>query len=564
MTNLFLELGLIVALAGGLSIIAHALRQPLIVAYIVTGILISPFLGGVERETIATLSHVGVALLLFIVGIGLSPTVLRRIGRVAIITGLIQIALVALGGFFLVHAMGVGAIPALYSAAALAFSSTIIVVRLLGERQQLEGLRGQLSVGILLIQDLVAVFLLMGLSAVEKNGLQSGQFFALGVRGAVLLLVAGLLGVYVLPRVMRYAARSQELLLVLSLAWLFAVATVFSVAGFSIEVGALVAGVALSVSVYRFEISARLSSMRDFFVILFFVLLGPSLNLSTVSFVLVPAIILTIFVLMVKPLVVMMALGALGYTRRTYFAVGMALAQVSEFSFILLAHGVRRAGVPEEMMTLIILVGIFTIIISTYLIHYNDRLYRFFEPVLGIFERPRSVEPRAEKKRAPSYILFGHNRIGYTLLDYLEKTKANVLVVDYDPLMVDALQKKKIAVQYGDAGDTEMLRRLPWKNVQYVISTIPREDVNTLLIATVRREKHRARVVVTSHDIDEALRLYKRGADFVIMPHFLGGTFMVDTLKRTTTDGAYFKGVKERALRELRARQKEGHEHPKF
>lgn len=564
MTNLFLELGLIVAVAGGLSIIATALRQPLIIAYIATGIIVAPFILGSERETMEVLSQIGVALLLFIVGLGLNPSVLKKIGRVAFLTGAIQIAFIGACAYVIGRFFGYDALPSLYIAAALAFSSTIIVVHILGERGQLERLHGSIAVGILLVQDIVAIFLLMAGTGAGLTAVDGQEIIMLAFRGIALLFVLAIIGVYVMPRVTRTIATSRELLFIVSLAWLFVVAGVFYTSGFSIEVGALLAGVTLSLSVYRFEIGARLRSIRDFFIILFFVLLGFSTDLSQVIEVWPIVVALLLLAIIIKPLIIMFVMGRLGYTRRTYFFTGISLAQISEFSFILLAQGVRGGAVPEELTTTITLVGIISIAASTYFMYYGERLYRVFGRVAGVFERADAPQELRETVAAPRFILFGHNRIGYAIVEYLRKRHLPTLVVDYDPAVVEHCEAQGVPVRYGDAGDDELLHSLPWQRVECIISTIPTEEVNMLLLQAGRRYHKGARVFVTSHDIDEALRLYKAGASFVIMPHFLGGTFLADLLARAKSDRHYVERMKRRGLAELRARKTLGHSHPRY
>lgn len=564
MTNLFLELGLIVALAGGLSLVASALKQPLIIAYIATGILASPLIFFGERETIEVLAQIGVALLLFIVGLGLNPTVLKKIGRVALVTGVIQMGVIAAAAYALMRFFGYDAMPSLMMGAALAFSSTIIVVHILGERAQLERLYGHITVGILIVQDIAAVFLLMAATSAGVGMISAEEVAMLAFRGVALLFVLLIVGLYVMPRVAQGAAKSRELLFIMSLAWLFVVAGVFYTAGFSLEVGALLAGVTLSMSVYRFEISARLRSIRDFFIILFFVLLGLSTDLSYVATVWPWVLTLSALVIVGKPLLIMFVMGRLGYTRRTYFFVGISLAQISEFSFILVALGVSGGTVPEELLTTVMLVGIITITLSTYLMYYGEQLFRVLERVVGVFECRDVARETEEQRHEPRYLLFGHNRIGYAIVEYLRKMRIPFLVIDYDPAVIERMAAQGIPARYGDAGDEDLLQSLPWRNVQCILSTIPTEEVNMLLLRAGRRYRRQARVLVTSHDIDEALRLYQAGASFVIMPHFLGGNFVAELLAALKREPTSLQRVKRRALMELRARKALGHDHPHY
>ncbi len=562
MTNLFLELGLIVALAGGLSLVASALKQPLIIAYIATGILASPLIFFGERETIEVLAQIGVALLLFIVGLGLNPTVLKKIGRVALVTGVIQMAVIAAVAYALTRFFGYDTMPSLMMGAALAFSSTIIVVHILGERAQLERLYGTITVGILIVQDIAAIVLLMAFTSAGVGMANAEELGMLAFRGVALLFVLVIVGLYVMPRVTRTVATSRELLFILSLAWLFVVAGIFYTAGFSIEVGALLAGVTLSMSAYRFEISARLRSIRDFFIILFFVLLGLSTDFSHVAAVLPWVLILSALVMVGKPLIIMFVMGRLGYTRRTYFFTGISLAQISEFSFILVALGVTAGTVPEELLTTVTLVGIITITLSTYLMYYGGQIFRALERVVGIFERRDSTREIEDQHHEPKFLLFGHNRIGYAIVEYVRKTRTPLMVIDYDPAVVERLEVQGVPVRYGDASDAELLHSLPWQKIECILSTIPTEEVSMLIIQAGRRYRRHARVFVTSHDIDEALRLYQAGASFVIMPHFLGGNFLADALAHMKRETRYVERIRRRALAELRARKALGHSHP--
>ncbi|OGL89489.1 hypothetical protein A3H75_01295, partial [Candidatus Uhrbacteria bacterium RIFCSPLOWO2_02_FULL_51_9] len=488
----------------------------------------------------------------------------KKIGGVALVTGVIQIAVIGGLAFMMGQWFGYGVLSSLYLAAALAFSSTIVVVHVLTERGHLEKLYGTITVGILLVQDVVAVVLLMGMSTFSLSDASEEGMLMLVARGGILLFVLGIAGAYILPHVVRSIARSRELLFIFSLAWLFVVAGVFYTWGFSVEVGALLAGVALSVSVYRFEISARLRSIRDFFIIVFFVLLGLSADIDSITLVLPAALLLSLVVIIGKPLVVMIVMGLLGYTRRAYVPAGLALAQISEFSFILIARGFDTGALPAEFMTLITLVGLISITASTYFIHYSEPLIRFLGPVVALFERASAVA-RSEKEGAkPEVLLFGHNRIGYAVMEYFRKKHASLLVIDYDPAIVERVSAQGVPVRYGDASDEDLLASLPWEHVRYVISTIPEEEVSMLIVRVVERYRKGATVIVTSHDIDEALRLYERGASFVIMPHFLGGDFLVQMLQDMAKRPVALRAARRHALLELRARKQLGQAHPRY
>ena len=269
--ELFIELTFIILLALITSIIANVLKQPLIIAYILTGVLVTSFFVDLITFSEVTLifSKIGIAFLLFLVGLNLNPRVIKEIGVVATVTGLGQIVFTSVIGFILSLYLGFSVVESLYISVALTFSSTIIIMKLLSDKDDLDTLYGKISIGFLIVQDLVAIFMLMLIPLLSNNlGISS---LALSIlRGAFLILFIWILSVYVLPKITKQIAKNQELLFLFSIGWCFLVASLFYYSGFSIEIGALLAGIGLSMSPYRLEIAYKVKPLRDFFIIIFF------------------------------------------------------------------------------------------------------------------------------------------------------------------------------------------------------------------------------------------------------------------------------------------------------
>jgi Kef-type K+ transport system membrane component KefB len=438
----FALLLLICALAGAAAV---RLRQPVLIAYIVVGIAVGPAGFGLvtAHDQIDLLAQVGVAVLLFAVGLKLDLHHIRHIGPVALATGLGQLTFTIVIGFALVLALGKGAMEALYVAVALTFSSTIIIVKLLSDKRELDSLHGRIAVGFLIVQDLAVVIAMMSMSALRSTGADEpssagwvGVLLSLGWRLAAAAAAMYVLMRWVLPALVAAMARSQELLLVFAIAWGVALAALGEWAGFSKEAGAFLAGFSLASTPYREAMNARLTGIRDFLLLFFFIELGAKLELSSLGAEALPAIVLSLFVLIGNPLIVMAIMGYMGYRRRTGFMAGLTVAQLSEFSLVFVAMGITLGHVGVQALSLTTLVGLVTITVSTYMILYSHRLYAWCEPWLGWFERKDPFRERALESPPPpsDVIVFGKPFISNPDLVERLRTNAPLAEVDFSTL----------------------------------------------------------------------------------------------------------------------------------
>jgi len=563
--TLFLEISLIIILAVLISSLVKLLRQPLIIGYILTGILVSPlFLDVVKSaDTLATFSQLGIAFLLFIVGINLNPRAFKDVGGVALATGLGQVLFTAIIGFILSLALGFSVIPALYISIALTFSSTILIMKLLSDKHALGTLYGKISIGLLLVQDLIVILMLVTISTFSKGIALPNLILQLASKGVGLIILIFLVSYFVLPKIKKFVGDSQEYLFIFAIAWLFACASLFSYAGFSLEIGALIAGIALSISPFHHEISSKVRPLRDFFIVLFFIFLGSQISFGNITAYLLAAVIFSLFVLIGNPLIVMIVMGLLGFTKRNSFMVGLIVAQISEFSLILVALGVRLGHISQDILSLVTVVGLITIAGSTYMILYAEKLYAKFSKYLFIFERKGSkIDEHLPPEKDYDIILFGCNRVGFDLLEAFKRRKDNFVVIDFNPNTIMDLKKEKIPCRYGDATDIELLNELNFEKAKMIVSTIPTLEINLFLIHEIKKTNQKPIIIAVSHDIDDTNKLYKAGASYVLMPHFLGGHFVSDMIEKNKFDlKEYLKEQKEHK-KILEERKKKGHEHP--
>ena len=317
---------------------------------------------------------------------------------------------------------------------------------------------------------------------------------------------------------------------------------------FSIEAGALIAGISLSMSPFRYEISSKLKPLRDFFILLFFVVLGSQMVFSSVSSMIVPIIIFSFFILIGNPLIVMIIMGLMGYTKRNALFTGLAMAQISEFSLIVVALGVKIGHISGEVLSFVTIIGIITIAGSSYYMLYNDRIYNYIYKYLRIFERKgRKIdEHKYYQKDKYSILLFGYHRIGFDLVETFKKMKKSFMVIDSNPDKVIELAKQGVDCRYGDADDIEFLNELNIKETKMIVSTIPDLDTNLLLIKIAKELNKDSIIIVVSNHFDNSVRLYEAGADYVIMPHLLGGKHTSLMIQKNGFDAKKF--MKEKLM----------------
>ncbi|MDP1706573.1 MAG: cation:proton antiporter [bacterium] len=534
MTTGLLEIALLIGVAAVLGIIAKFLKQPVILAYLASGLLIGHFgfFNPQTKEIFGTLSELGIMFLLFLVGLEINYSSLRLVGKSSVIIGLSQIFFTGIIGWVLASWLGFSLIPSLYIGVALTFSSTVIVVKLLSDKKDSNSLYGKITIGALLIQDFFVILLLILLAGIFQAENQVNWTITLIItlfKGIALFGIMLWLGRKILPYIFDKIARSQELLFLLSLAWLFLLAAVISKIGFSVEIAGFLAGLALANSSENYQISSRIRPLRDFFIMIFFVVLGSSIVFSDFGNLLVPIIVFSLFVLIGTPLIVTIIMGLMGYRKRTGFLTGLAMAQISEFSFVLAAMGLKIGHLDERSVALIAIIGIITIAISSYMIVYSDNIYRVFRKILNIFERKHTKEkfllPEGFHR---SVVLIGCHRIGQSLAANLPKEK--LLIIDFDPDVIDRLKRQGYVCLFGDISDEEILETSNLEEAELVISTSPHLEDSLTLLGWLSRIKNQARIIVRAETEEDAHILYRHGADYVILPEMTSGQYLGKTI----------------------------------
>jgi len=538
----FLQTTAVLVLAALIGFVGSKLKQPLIVSFIAVGILAGPHVLDLIRDPLSLklLAEIGITVLLFIVGLKLDLAMIRTMGRVALATGLGQVIFTSLGGFAIARALGMAVVESLYVAVALTFSSTIIIVKLLSDKREVDALHGRIAIGFLIVQDLAVVLAMIALSSLGTDGGAQGSLTAELVRVVAtgLAFVVGVLGLFRwgLPTLLQQLARLPELLVLFAIAWAVGLAALGEWLGFSKEVGAFLAGVSLASTPFRDAIGTRLVSLRDFLLLFFFIHLGAGLDLARLGVEIIPALVFSIFVLIGNPLIVMVIMGVMGYRKRTGFLAGLTVAQISEFSLILVGLGANLGHIDQDTVALVTLVGLVTIALSTYMILYSAPLYRWLAPYLGVFERrvPYREETPAERETLAmprvDVLIFGLGTYGSSIVRGLRRRGQEVVGVDFDPQVLRYWREQGVPVLYGDMEDPDLLEHLPIRHTRWVLSAVPDRNATTSLVSLLRAAHFSGKLALTARSPADAEHYHALGADLVLRPFADAAEQAVDAL----------------------------------
>lgn len=568
------DIGIIIILATLLAVLLKIFKQPLIPAYVLAGFLLGPYGLALitSQSVIQTLSEMGVAFLLFVVGIEMDFDRLKSIGLIATIGGSLQIIILGVFGWLIGIFLGLSSVEAVYCGLIVAFSSTMVVIKLLGDKAELDTLHGRIVIGFLLMEDIFAILTLLILSNFNTvaNGSIAPVLGVMFLKIAIILFVSWILAKFVFPPLFKVAADNQEMLFLLAITTCFVFAFFSNIIGLSIAIGAFIAGLSLANLPYNYEIMAKVKALLMFFTTIFFASLGMKIRLVSFSALILPLIIFVLFISIGKPFITSIVCSLFGYKRRTALLTSISVAQTSEFSLIIVALGmsplIAHLGPSSIVPSLAIFLAIITMVITSYTIKFDEKIYDKIKHFFGFLNKigagSRELD-LVDLKNDYDVLLIGHDRIGYTILQTLLKQNRKVLVIDYNPEVVRQLVSKGIDCIYGDVSDLEVLERVNVKKLKFIISTVNESYDNIGVMKHVKKMGSKAIIFVTSTKVDDALELYDHGADYVILPHFLGGHHVSVMLEEETFDLDSLLKNKLNHIEELNHRKKVGHEHPR-
>lgn len=552
--DLLSNIGLAIVVATAFALLAKACRQPLLLAYLVAGIVLGPELGfGLikDRESITLISEIGLILLLFIIGLEIDLKKLLAAGRTLIISGVSQfIICAALGiGFFLLIGFQLegGRLDALYLAVAMALSSTMIVVKVLYDKFELTTLPGRITLGILVFQDIWAIlFLSLQPSLLTP---QAAVILLSFVKGAGLVALSLLMSRYLLARLFAYVAKIPELLLVTAIAWCFLISGIAGELELSREMGALVAGVSLSTFPYNIDVISKVINIRDFFVTLFFVGLGLQIPVPTVSLV-VYAAVASLFLILTRFLSIFPVLYLMKNGLRASLIPSINLAQMSEFSLVIASIGLSFQHIDPQAVGILTFVFAITSVLSTYMIQYNHQIQGIMAPVLikaGFSDVDRDGSEQKVMETPREIVFLGFFREASSIFHEMESLEdgsessltRRVMVIDFNPVVHQELNKRGVKCIYGDISSVDTLHHAHLEPAKVVVSTIPdsilRGTTNLNILHLARRICPEARVIVAANTIQTARHLYEEGADFVYVPRIHSARQAAEVIAKALT-----------------------------
>ena len=570
------SVGIAIIAATVMSFVGHVLKQPLLLAYIAAGVMIGPGIGFglvANLRDIETIAHIGLILLLFLIGLEIDIKKLKESGRSLIVSGLFQFiicVLLGMGFFYLLgYGIGGGRYDLLYLSACCALSSTAIVVKLLYGKFEIDTLAGRITLGVLVFQDIWAIILL----GIQPN-LSNPQVLMIllsFIKGAALVAVSLLLSKYVLPRLFRTVSKVPELVLVSSLGWCFLICGLAGYLDLSLEMGALIAGIAISTFPYNIDVMAKVVNIRDFFVTLFFVGLGMQIpNPMGNPGILATAGVVSLFLIGSRFFSIYPLLYFLKNGNRVSILTSINLSQISEFSLVITALGMKAGHIGQNVMSVVIFVFVITSVVSTYMIKYSDNLQKMLNVMLQkIGLKDIGVHADEGKETSGREIaILGFHRTASSLVSEimsmdkkapLARLKDRIVVVDFNPEVHSTLQTMGIKVIYGDIGHIDTLHHAGIHDAKLVISTIPDSILvgtdNLKFIRHIRNINPHAKIIVTAESAQGALKMYTEGADYVFLPRILTARHLVLMIGHVlSSDQSKFKKMVDSEIGSLKQR----------
>jgi Kef-type K+ transport system membrane component KefB len=524
------SMGIMIVAATLVILLARRANVPTIIIYILTGLLLGPVglnlldveiaSEGHAETAVAVTAEIGIVLLLFLVGLELSLDKIKAVGKVAVAAGLGQVIFTAAIGYGLALLLGFDTMSAIFLATALTFSSTVVVVKLLDQKDHLHKLYGRIAVGIFLVQDLVVVIVLTFLAGLGNPESLEAATIALNLGQAflgmgALLVLALLASRYLLVTPMNWIASSAEATLVWSLCWCFAFVVGAEWLNLSPEIGAFLAGISLAQLPIAHDLRRRVHPLMNFFIAIFFIALGAQMELNAASQYWPAAIIFSLFVIFGNPFIFMIIIARGGYSERTSFMTSVTVAQISEFSFIFAAVGLSAGLIDQSILSLITVVGLITISVSSYMILYNEPLYERIRQwgLLKPFRASQEDDETPEEPLSGHVIVVGMNAMGRRLVNDLYQQGEIVLAVDTDARKLEDLPCHQLV---GNINYPSVLEDASLARAKLVISTLRIEDTNNLL--AYHSKKAGIPAAIHAFDPSVADNLRHLGVDFLIDP----------------------------------------------
>lgn len=511
----------VAGLVGGL--IAQRLKQPLLLGYILAGILVGPFTAGPtvsEIHDIELLAEIGVALLLFALGLEFSLKELEPVRHVALIGTPIQIFLTMAFGYGIGQMFGWDWLASLWFGSLITLSSTMVILKTLMGQGRLGTLSSRVMIGILIVQDLAVVPLMIILPQFNNPSFNFATLGFAALKAAVFLVLMFFVGTRVLPRLVAYVAgwNSRELFLLAVTAVGLGIGYVTYLFGLSFAFGAFVAGMVLSESEYGHQALSDIVPLRDLFGLLFFVSVGMLLDPAFLFANWVTILIIVVLVTLGKGLILAAISRLFGYGNIVPIAVGMSMFQIGEFSFVLARVGVNTNSISQDLYALILTTAIITMVLTPFFSGLSGRVY-------ALQKRLKPTDP-LQSINIPSsglanhVVIAGGGQIGKYIAMVLNQLRLNFVIIEIDHREIEQAKQKNFPVIYGDAAHELVLEAAATAHARLVLVTTPGIVVTESIVKQVHHLNPDVAVVARAEGIEPMQALYKHGVYEVVQPEF--------------------------------------------
>ncbi len=538
MPSLINDFAVLFLVVAGISILIKLIRQPIIIAYIVSGFIFSLLVDNISAGSqIMLLAELGITFLLFLMGLEFSFSSLKYLGRDIFISTTLQSILFFSIGFASAFLMGFSINESTYLAILFMFSSTLLVAKLVEDRKETSSLHGKIILGILVVQDLLAIVILSILNLFKET--EIAKIVLVPVEGIILIAIAFVFSKYILNILLKFSVRYPELMFVISLGVCFLFVKISPLLGYSTSIGAFIAGITLANTEYKNDILGRLKPLIIFFNLLFFVGMGFQLKTSFDARAMTLIAVFLALCFIAKPAIFYATLKLRGYDLRTSFKSALSLSQFSEFGMIIVFAGMAAGSVPAEIGPIAILLVVATMAISSYAIKYENLLFKYSENALRKLDtlfKNRKNPNEEQNLKDYNVVFFGFYDLGKEFFSKLEGRGKKILVVENDPANISILESEKIPFVYGSVYSPYFLDRIDFSKVEIAISSLIDSEDTKLIIKSVRRNNPKAITIVTAKSLSNSLELYDAGADYVIYPSYINEQNVSVLLEDYTSD----------------------------
>lgn len=532
------EIALMVLTAAALAILFHKTNQPTVIAYLATGLILGPVAFNLVQENQLTslMSELGLAFLLFFIGLEMEIDDLKDISKPIVKISLAHMALMAFTGYLIGFLLNFSLVESIFIGGAIMFSSTAVVVKLLSDKDQLSTLPGKLDIGILLMQDLVVILLLTFI----KLNLSDPTAIFTGIAKLLFMIVfIGPVAIYASRKILnnwfKGIANNQTIFFIHGLTWLFIFINISQALDVSIEIGAFLAGLSIAQIPYSHELKERVRPLTDFFMALFFINIGLQLDAGNLGNYLNEAIIASLIIIPVK-FFGMFVLADRDFTPETSFKSSINMVQVSEFTLVLGAVGVSQGIISDGLLGFLSLVTVITIAASTYLINFRHPIYKKIDFILEHIGSEEGIEYEVRKLENHAVVI-GYDSMSRNAIKTLEDHFDDIVIVDNNPENVEELSELKHNYIYGDFKHEEIRHAAKIEEADFILSVAPDLEANKKAV----KDSRNATVFVKALNQNEAGELYDLGAHYVILKNYLTGGKMSEYIQSYLDNKRVFK-----------------------